>query len=103
MRKYNKTPQNANQITKQTHSANLTPNRDINRYARDYIHSDNDFESVMVHFRRQKILEILRHYKPKSVLEIGCGIQSIFDFYVDYERFVVVEPSELFLRFYRKV
>lgn len=70
--------------------------RDINRYAQDYIHSDNDFESVMVHFRRQKVLEILCHYKPKSILEIGCGIQSIFDFYVDYERFVVVEPSELF-------
>lgn len=74
----------------------MAQNRDINRYAQDYIHSDNDFESVMVHFRRQKVLEILRHYKPKSILEIGCGIQSIFDFYVDYERFVVVEPSELF-------
>lgn len=81
---------------KDTNLNTTSKTRDINRYAQDYIHSDNDFEGVMVHFRRQKVLEILRHYKPKSILEIGCGIQSIFDFYVDYERFVVVEPSELF-------
>ena len=70
--------------------------RNIAQYAKDYIHADNDFESVMVHFRRQKVLEILNHYKPKRVLEIGCGVCSIFDFYFDYERFIVVEPSELF-------
>ena len=74
----------------------MTKNRDIERYTKDYIHSDNDFEAVMVHFRRQKVLEILNHYKPKSILEIGCGTKSIFDFYFEYERFVVVEPSELF-------
>ena len=70
--------------------------RDIAKYAQDYIHADNDFESVMVHFRRQKVLEILNHYKPKHILEIGCGVRSIFDFYLDYELFIVVEPSELF-------
>ena len=79
-------------LNKQTSTA-----RNIEQYAKDYTHADNDFElSVMVHFRRQKVLEILRYYKPKSILEIGCGMRSIFDFYFDYERFVVVEPSELF-------
>lgn len=77
-------------------TTNNNTSRDIAKYAQDYIHADNDFESVMVHFRRQKVLEILNHYKPKRVLEIGCGVQSIFDFYFEYERFVVVEPSELF-------
>ena len=70
--------------------------RDINLYVQDYIHKDNDFENVMVHFRRQKVLEILRHYKAKNILEIGCGCQSIFDFYFDYEKFFVVEPAEHF-------
>ena len=63
---------------------NKSTARNIEQYARDYTHADNDFESVMVHFRRQKVLEILRYYKPKSILEIGCGMHSIFDFYFDY-------------------
>lgn len=72
--------------------------RDIERYTKDYIHSDNDFEAVMVHYRRQKVLEILHHYKPKRILEIGCGVQASFDFYQEYEKFVVVEPSKEFCK-----
>ena len=35
---------------------NKSTARNIEQYAKDYTHADNDFESVMVHFRRQKVL-----------------------------------------------
>ncbi len=70
--------------------------RDINKYTKDYI--DHDFENIMVKYRRKKVLEILNKYQPKNILEVGCGIQSIFDFYNNYETFTVVEPSEYFCK-----
>ncbi len=68
--------------------------RDITKYTEDYIH--HDFENVMVKYRREKVLEVLRQYKPKSILEIGCGMDSVVNYYNDCEKFVVVEPSETF-------
>lgn len=68
--------------------------RDIEKYTDTYLH--HDFEDTMVQIRRKKVLEILNQYKPKHILEIGCGIQSIYDFYKDYDSFTVVEPSKYF-------
>lgn len=74
--------------------------RDINQYTKDYI--EHDFENIMVEYRRKKVLEILNKYQPKNILEVGCGIQSIFDFYNNYETFTVVEPSEKFCKMIKK-
>lgn len=68
--------------------------RDIEKYTDTYLH--HDFEDTMVKIRRKKVLEILNQYKPKNILEIGCGMQSIYDFYKDYDSFTVVEPSKHF-------
>jgi hypothetical protein len=74
--------------------------RDIDAYTQTYL--EHDFEDVMVHYRRQKVLEILNLYKPKRILEIGSGLQSIFDFYHDYDSFTIVEPSDVFCESIRK-
>ena len=74
--------------------------RDIEKYSRDYLNSK--FESVMVYYRRKKVLEFLNKYNPQRVLEIGSGIQSIFDFYTDYKEFAVVEPSSVFCESVKK-
>ena len=68
--------------------------RDIIQYTEDYM--NHDFEDIMVHYRRKKVLEILNTYKPKNILEIGCGVQSIFDFYDGYRQFTVIDPSKFF-------
>lgn len=74
--------------------------RDIEKYSHDYLNSK--FESVMVYYRRKKVLEFLNKYNPQRVLEIGSGIQSIFDFYTDYKKFTVVEPSSVFCESVKK-
>lgn len=40
------------------------------------------------------MLEILRKYRPVNVLEVGCAHDSIFNYYKDYDRAVIVEPSK---------
>ncbi len=74
----------------------LKQTRDIDKYTQDYL--NYDFEDTMIYYRRKKVLEILNKYNPKKILEIGCGTQSIFDFYTDYETFTVVEPSDQFCK-----
>lgn len=68
--------------------------RDINAYANVYI--GHSFEDIMVKFRRQKVLEIMHRYQPKKVLEVGCGLDSIFNYYKNFEKAIIVEPSKEF-------
>ncbi|MGN1152906.1 MAG: class I SAM-dependent methyltransferase [Candidatus Gastranaerophilaceae bacterium] len=68
--------------------------RDIEKYAQDY--NLSPFEHILVKYRRKKVLEILNKYKPKNILEVGCGRDSIFNYYKDYDLFTVVEPSTEF-------
>lgn len=78
----------------------LANNRDIAQYTKDYL--NHDFENTMVEYRRKKVLEILNKYRPQNILEVGCGIQSIFDFYSNYQTFTVVEPSKEFCEMVKK-
>lgn len=74
-------------------------NRDIEKYTKEYLSDSYDFEKNMVTFRRNKILKILQKYKPKNILEIGCGMDSIFNYYKNYQQACIVEPSyEFFLK-----
>ena len=70
--------------------------RDIEKYTKDYVAVYNDFEQIMVQYRRKKVLEILQHYQPKHILEIGCGTDSIANYYTSFDEFVIVEPSKDF-------
>lgn len=74
--------------------------RDIKKYTQDYL--KHDFEKVMVSYRRKMLLEFLDKYRPKKILEIGSDMQSIFDFYTQYEKFTVVEPSDVFCEAVKK-
>ncbi len=68
--------------------------RNIEDYAQKYLSDASmQFEGVMVEMRRKKVLEVLNQHRPKTVLEIGCGTKSLFDFYTHFQQFVVVEPS----------
>lgn len=68
--------------------------RNIEDYTNKYL--AHDFEETQVIYRRKKVLEIVDQYKPKNILEIGCGMDSIFNHYKNYNNFVIVEPSEVF-------
>lgn len=53
------------------------------------------FEDYKVLYRRKKIIEILEREKAENVLEIGCGMEPLFQFMKNI-RFTVVEPSDVF-------
>lgn len=71
--------------------------RNIEKYVKDYLSDEYDFERYMVVFRRNKILEILQKYQPDNILEIGCGISSIFSYYNNFKKAFIVEPSTTFI------
>ena len=71
--------------------------RDIEKYAKDY--SEEGFESLQEKYRRRKILEILKEFKPKTILDIGCGMKPLFTEIenLSFQKYVCIEPStELF-------
>lgn len=69
--------------------------RDIDKYTEDY--NQPNFEDYQIIYRRKKILEIMKRYHPKRILEIGCGMEPLFR-YIDweYDKYIIVEPSESF-------
>lgn len=70
--------------------------RDIEQYTKDYMIPS--FEDYQVKYRRRKVLELLENYNPKTILEIGCGMEPLFQFLdvETYDRYTVIEPSEVF-------
>lgn len=69
--------------------------RDIDKYTKEY--NKAGFEKYQVAYRRKKILEIINKYKPKRILEIGCGMEPLFSYIkYNYEIYYVVEPSKVF-------
>jgi len=62
--------------------------RDIDKYKEGFLKLD--FERIQEKYRKKKVIEILNKYKPKKILEIGCGVDSIGNYYnCDL---IVVEP-----------
>lgn len=69
--------------------------RDIEKYTEDY--NQPNFEDYQIVYRRKKVLEILNYYEPKRILEIGCGMEPLFQFIeFDYDIYTIVEPSKVF-------
>lgn len=66
--------------------------RDIIDYTEKY--RDLGFERYQIYYRRKMILEFIEKYSPKRILEIGCGMDPLFQ-YIDseYLLFTVVDPS----------
>lgn len=65
--------------------------RDLNDYQCQY--GDYPFEDTLLKYRKKKIIEILDEYKPKRILEIGCGNDPLFLHYNKFDEFCIVEPS----------
>lgn len=68
--------------------------RDINKYTEDYLVSG--FEDYQVRYRRKKILEIIKSYKPINILEIGCGFDPLVKYLDSDIKLTIVEPNKVF-------
>lgn len=54
------------------------------------------FEQIQLRYRKRKILESLTKYRPRRILEIGCGLDPLFMHYAEFDGFTVVEPANAF-------
>lgn len=68
--------------------------RDLEDYQKKY--QSLDFEHIQVEYRKKKQIETLNTYSPKSILEIGCGLDAIFNSYKSFEKITVIEPGKIF-------
>lgn len=66
--------------------------RDINDYENKYL--GESFEKIKIKYRRNKVLSIVKQYKPDHILEIGVGREPLFQWYD--AKFTIVEPSDSF-------
>ena len=71
--------------------------RDIEDYTNQYKTDTFELE-FKVPIRRKHLLQDLQRYPHNCVLEIGCGLESIFQFAAGFKKGVIVEPSEDFAR-----
>lgn len=62
-------------------------------YARDYRqqYDRRNFETILVEYRRARVLQSMRAHPHARVLEIGCGVDPLFGHCDDFEQFTVVE------------
>jgi SAM-dependent methyltransferase len=70
--------------------------RDIADYERAY--RESDFEVTQARFRKRMLLELLERERPRRVLEVGCGLDTLANHWTGAERFIVVEPGPDFAR-----
>ncbi len=69
--------------------------RDIQDYEAKY--QEEPCEKYQVKYRREKILDLMLSCKHDTVLEIGCGMEPLFEYVSDYKQMVIVEPGDMFI------
>lgn len=68
--------------------------RDLQSYSNDYI--NQPFESYLVEYRKKWVLDIIKKNNHKTILEVGCGTNPLYDYFPDFELLTILEPSKLF-------
>ena len=66
----------------------------INEYQQHY--DALPFEETMAAIRKKMLKTFLEKYMPANIVEVGCGNESVTDFFTNYKHAVVVEPAEAF-------
>jgi len=79
---------------------------DIDDYSRKYLNEHNkdlSFERVLADVRRNQVLKSLNKYKHEHILEVGCGLEPLFQYCDKYESYTIVEPSDEFVQRAKKL
>lgn len=69
-------------------------NRDLLDYQEQY--ANQPYEKYQVAFRKRKLIEILKRNNHDNLLEVGCGLESIFLDFDSYKNLTVIEPAQMF-------
>lgn len=68
--------------------------RDLDAYQENY--ASLPFEASQARYRKRKIVESLIKYRARSILEVGCGFDPIFNHYAAFDHCTIVEPGNDF-------
>jgi len=78
---------------------NMNKENRIHQYQENYF-SQYGFEAAMVKYRRKLVMERLATIRPKTVVEVGCGAELLYQHYAQaagpVDRWIVVEPGHEF-------
>lgn len=69
--------------------------RDIVDYEEKY--KTEPCEIYQVKYRRKSVLSNIEKYRHTSILEIGCGLEPMFPYINDWQKYVIVEPGKFFI------
>ena len=70
--------------------------RNNTKYYRNY--NNLTFENILIKIRRNVLISQLKKFKPKRILEIGCGNTSVAYYYKNFSNFTIIEPSKYFIK-----
>lgn len=71
-------------------------NRDIQKYEDEY--PQLSFEETMVHYRKKVVLDFLKTGPSGRILEIGCGLDPLYQHYDLFSEMTIIEPSLKFFK-----
>lgn len=74
--------------------------RNIDDYVEKY--QMEPCEEYQVKFRRKLVLSQMEKYEHSNILEIGCGMDPIFQYIDDYKSMTIVEPGTMFVDLAKK-
>jgi len=75
--------------------------RDLEDYYKKYV--DESFDHILSDYRKKHIeIELIKKIKPKTLVEIGCGVNPLFLDYEDFEELTIIEPADGFCAFLRE-
>lgn len=60
------------------------------------LYDELPFEDIMAGIRKKTVLQFLNNRKVHTLLEIGCGNDSIVNHFTHFDNAIVVEPSTIF-------
>ncbi len=71
--------------------------RNIDDYEKVLYSGENDFEVYQALYRKRRVLESLQSISEGGVIvEIGCGLEPIFQYYDKYSQYICIEPAKKF-------
>lgn len=74
--------------------------RNLDVYQENY--ASLPFEQSQARYRKRKVIESLEKHQPRSILEIGCGLDPIFNYYAAFDHCTIIEPGDDFVRLARE-
>ena len=78
--------------------------RDINKYVQEHMHGESaDFERTQEKYRLRKLIKLLNQCDRRSLLEVGCGLDSLARHVDGWTKYTLIEPSERYLNHAKKM